>query len=350
MPQLTRPPRLRAAHRVAVPLAAGLLLLAAACAVPDSDQGATATPPAGGAAASRGATPATEPGPLTSVRVALPYQPNVQFAPLYLAEDRGYYRDAGLDLRFEYGDESQQMRLVAAGEREAMVAGGDQVILGRAAGLPVTYVMTWFQRFPVAVFSLDPALRTPADLVGRTVGLPAPGGTSILGWQALLLASGIQPESVTTEVIGFTQREAVLLAADGNEVAVIEVADTVNLVSNGLVVGASTARDRPELVQGLVTATLRGIADTLADPDAAFEAALVRVPEAGDPAARAVQRQVLEASLRFWEAPRLGAIDEVAWEQSQDTMRQLGLIDATTPLAELVDPRFVAAARVPDTP
>lgn len=304
---------------------------------------------------------------LEPVRIALPYQANVQFAPLYLAEDRGYYREEGLDVQFEYGDESQQVRLVAVGKREAMIAGGDQVILARSAGLPVTYVMTWFQRFPVAVFSLNPELRSPADLVGHTVGLPAPGGTSMLGWQALLLASGIQPEEVTTTVVGFTQREAVLqgqvdaavgyanneplqIEADGHEATVIEVADTVNLVSNGLVVGAALAGERPEMVQALVTATLRGIAATLAEPEAAFEAVLRRVPEAGDPAARVVQRGVLEASLRFWEAPRLGAIDRLAWEESQKAMLQLGLIASTTPLDSLIDPRFVEAAGIPGTP
>jgi NitT/TauT family transport system substrate-binding protein len=319
----------------------------------------TGTPPSAGPSGGSGASGAsgTSDG-LVHVRVGLPFRPNVQFAPLYLAQDRGYYRDAGLEVTFDYGDEADLVRLVAAGERDALIAGGDQVILARANSIPVTYVMTWFQRFPVAVFSLDPALRSPADLVGRHVGLPAPGGTTALGWQALLAANDIDPTRVRTEFIGFTQREAVLsgqvdaalgyanneplqLAAEGRPVSVIEVADTLNLVSNGLVVAADRIEREPEQVRALVTATLRGIAGTLADPDAGFEAALSRAPEAGAGEVRDVQRQVLDATLRFWRAPRLGAIDRQAWAASQTAMRSLGLIDRESALEALVDERFL---------
>jgi NitT/TauT family transport system substrate-binding protein len=289
------------------------------------------------------------------VHFALPYRPDVQFAPLYVAQERGYFRDAGLDVQFDYGDESQQVRQVAAGERQAMIAGGDQVILARSAGIPVKYVMTWFQRFPVAVFSTHPDITRPQDLVGKTVGLPAPGGTSYLGWQLLLLASGIAPESVHTEVIGFQQRQAVeqgrvdaavgyannepvQLRADGKPVSVIEVADAFNLVANGLVVGDSFLAEYPDTVRGLATAIQRGVADTLKDPDSAFATTLKVVPEAGDAAVRDVQRQVLQASLRFWRSDQPGHIDTRAWDQSQQYMARLGLIPRAMPVGELVAP------------
>jgi NitT/TauT family transport system substrate-binding protein len=335
----------------------GLLLVTAAC-----DPEAPLPAPSGLTPA-----PAASEVALRPVTVALPFRPDVQFAPLYLAQERGYYRDEGLDVTFEYGDEAEQLRLVASGTMPAMIAGGDQVILARAADVPVTYVMTWFQRFPVAVFSLDPQLQEPADLVGRRVGLPANSGTSYLGWQALLSDSGIDPAEVQSEVIGFTQRSAVAdgtvdaavgyvnneplqLRAEGREVSVIEIADEVNLVSNGLVVGQATLEEDPALVQGLVTATLRGISDTLDDPDAAFEAVLERVPETADPAVRGTQREVLEASLPLWRPGRLGddlgGMDRQAWERSQDLMQQLGLISKTSPLEQLYNEVFVLESGV----
>jgi NitT/TauT family transport system substrate-binding protein len=296
----------------------------------------------------------------------LPFQPNVQFTPLYVALANGYYRDAGLDVKFEYGDESEQVRLAASGAVPAAIAGGDQVILARAAGIPATYVMTWFHRLPLAVFGLDPSMKTAADLKGKKVGLPDNSGTSYLGWQAFLLANGIDPQDVTTEIIGYTQREAVAnglvdaavgyvnneplqLTAEGKQVSVIDIADTANLVSNGLVVGQSTIDEDPALVQALVTATLRGIAATLDDPDAAFEETLKQMPIA-DPAVRAIQRQVLEASLPLWTSAQLGAIDKDAWAKSQATMHTLGLIDKETPVDTLTDDQFVAAAKLDPQP
>lgn len=346
-------------ERAALVLVAGLTALLAGCQPPPAP---SATPPPT-TAAPGAATPAQ----LRSVRLALPFQPNVQFAPLYVAQANGYYRDAGLDVQFEYGDEGEQVRLAASGAVPATIAGGDQVILARAAGVPVTYVMTWFQRFPVAVFGLDPQMKTAADLRGKKVGLPANSGTSYLGWQAFLLANGIDPQDVTTSVVGYTQREAVAtglvdaavgyvnneplqLQALGSDVAVIDMADTANLVSNGLVVGQSTLEQDPELVQALVTATLRGIAATLEDPDAAFEVALAQVPELADPAVRGLQRQVLEASLRLWEATPLGSIDPEAWAESQATLRKLGLISTETAVETLTDGRFVVAAKLDQQP
>jgi ABC-type nitrate/sulfonate/bicarbonate transport system substrate-binding protein len=129
-------------------------------------------------------------------------------------------------------------------------------------------------------------------------------------------------------------------------VSVIEVADSVNLVSNGLVVGADLIDQDRALVQALVTGTLQGIAGALDDPAAAFDAVLKEVPATADPAVKETQRKVLDASLRLWEAPRLGAIDRQAWETSQSTMRQLGLIDHETPIEQLTDSTFVDAAAV----
>src|SRR5205807_1285434 len=41
--------------------------------------------------------------PLTKVTIALGYIPNVQFAPFYVALNKGYYRDEGLDVTFQHG-------------------------------------------------------------------------------------------------------------------------------------------------------------------------------------------------------------------------------------------------------
>jgi NitT/TauT family transport system substrate-binding protein len=310
------------------------------------------------AVATLGATPAPVP-----VVVGLPYKPDVQFTPWYVADRRGYFEDEGFAVEFRYGDESSFVRLVAARDMTAVVASGEQVILARANTVPVTYVATWYDRFPGVVFSDDPALGAPAALVGHTVGLPALSGASYIGWQALLAANQLDPAEIDTQVIGYEQLAAVLegrvdaavgyaanepvqLVQRGVTPVVIEIADSFNLVSNGLIVGDSLIAESPEVVQALVNGFLRGLRDTLADPDGAFAVALQAVPEAADPEVRAAQRAVLEASLRFWTAPRLGAIDPARWRDSQAFLLQAGLIEAATPIEAMIDARFVDAASV----
>ena len=61
-------------------------------------------------------TPTREPGSLTKVRLPMGYVPNIQFAPLYVAVEKGYFRDAGIDLEFDYKFETDGVALVGSGE------------------------------------------------------------------------------------------------------------------------------------------------------------------------------------------------------------------------------------------
>ncbi|MFQ5460784.1 MAG: ABC transporter substrate-binding protein, partial [Anaerolineae bacterium] len=272
---------------------AACLVLAAACGAPPA-RGPTVVATAPGWQTA--AADSFEPVPVT---LGLPFRPDVQFTPLYVALDRGYFKAEGLDVTFSYGSESDFVRLVAANEMTAVIASGEQVLLARTQGLPVTYVATWYHRFPVAVFSLDPELHKPQDLVGHTVGLPDLSGASFLGWQAMLAAAGIDEADVQAEVVGYTQLDAVEqgrvdaavgyavnepleLAARGHDVAVMEVADFFDLVANGLVVSESEARDSPGVVQGLVNGLLLGVEATLDDTEAAFDIAATVVPGLDD--------------------------------------------------------------------
>lgn len=340
-------------------IAALATLILTACATRTPTAEPTSVPTTEGweteAVATLGATP--EPVPIA---IGLPYKPDVQFAPLYVAEKRGFFAAQHLAPTFEYGDESNFLRLVASRKLVASIASGEQVMLARAEGIPVTYVATWYARYPGAVFSLDPEIREPEDLVGRKVGLPALQGTSYSGWQALLAQRGIDARTIPTEIIGYRQLDAVLqgqvdaavgyatnepvqLRVMGHEPTVIEIANTMNLVSNGLVVAQSLIDESPDVVQALVNSFLDGLRATIADPEAAFAIVGQVVPEVNDPAAQEAQRQVLAESLRFWQAERLGAIDEAQWRESLAFLQSLGVIRQAVPVAEMIDQRFVDA-------
>ena len=63
------------------------------------------------------------------------YIPSVQFAPFYVAQERGYFKDAGLDIDFRYGMETDLLKLVGTNELQFMIGSGEEVILGRSQGL-----------------------------------------------------------------------------------------------------------------------------------------------------------------------------------------------------------------------
>jgi NitT/TauT family transport system substrate-binding protein len=307
------------------------------------------------AGAAPGPSPTPSPAP-AKITLAMGFIPNVQFAPFYVALDQGYFSDENLEIEFDYGMETDLLNLVGTGALQFAVASGDQVILARGQGLPVVYVMTYFQRFPVAVAALDLPLEKPSDLIGHTVGIPAPGA-SYNGWLALLYATGIAQDEIPIEFIGYTQvasltegridaavvyaaNEPVQLRHEGYDPYLIYVADYINLVSNGLITNEQTIADNPELVGRLVRSVLRGIRYTIDHPDEAFDICLQYVPEAGGEN-RDIQMAVLEESIKFWQSDRLGYSDPAAWQMSQEFMLEVGLAERETDSSEMFTNDFI---------
>jgi len=295
---------------------------------------------------------------LTKITLAMGYIPNVQFAPFYVAVEKGYFAQEGLAVEFDYGWETDILKLVGTGELQFAVASGDQVILARSQGLPVVYIFNWYRRFPVCVVSLaETGVKGPEDLIGKVVGTPAMYGASYIGWRALVDAVGIDEKAVNLQAIGYTQvaslterrvdaaicyamNEPVQLREQGYEINVIYVADYMDLVSNGLITNEQTIAEQPDLVAGLVRAFQRGLSYTIKHPDEAFEICLKYVPEIGEEN-KPLQRAVLAESIEFWRGEALGRSDKAAWEASQSLIRQIGLIEAEVDVDRLFTNRFV---------
>lgn len=300
-------------------------------------------------AACRGVAPSRP----SEITLAMGYIPNVQFAPFYVALEKGYFAEEGLTIEFDYGMETDLLSLVGQGELQFAVASGDQVILARGQGLPVVYVMTYYKRFPIAVISLETPLEEPRDLIGHRVGAPGLYGANYIGWRALLYAAGIPEEEIPLDSIGYTQvasltegkveaavvyanNEPVQLRQEGYEPYILYVADYIDLVSNGLITNEETIAQHPDLVERLVRASLRGLRDTIEKPEEAFEICKRYVPEMTE-----AQLAVLKETIPFWQSEPLGYSDPVAWDASQQFMLDVGLIDKETDVKEMFTNRFI---------
>ena len=339
-------------------LTLALSVLLAGCVAPSGP--VVVTPDSG-----QGAQP-IQPTELTPMTLGLGYIPSVQFAPFYVARDKGFFAEQGLDVQFQHGIETDFLKLVGVNQMQFAVGSGEQVILGRSQGLPLAYVLAWYNQFPVAVISLaEKELNTPQSLEGQRVGIPGMFGASLVAWKALVYAAGLDESQVKLESIGFTQAAAVSegrvdaaldyvvngpvqLRLAGKEVNVIRVSDYIDLPSNGLITNEQTIAENPDLVQRVINASLAGIRYTLANPDEAFAISLRAVPEAGGDN-EAANRAIFDASLDLWRAgeAEIGRSDPAAWQEASDFMRQMGLIDADVPVDGIFTNRFVDAAPKP---
>jgi len=280
---------------------------------------------------------------LTQVRLPLGYIPDIQFAPLYVAVQKGYFREAGIQVTFDYSMETDITALVGANQIQFGVVSGEQVLLARAQGLPIVYVAAWYQQYPVSVVAKSSQnIHNPADLRGKTIGLPGLYGANYIGLRALLQAGGLKESDVKLDSIGYTQVEAlardrdqvvsvytnnepVQLRSQGTSLTELRVADYVQLASNGLITNEKTIAQNPGLVRGMIKAFLQGLADTIANPAAAYSTSKAYVQNLAqlDPA---LQKQKLDTVIELWKANKLGYSQPKAWESMQTVLLDMGLL------------------------
>jgi NitT/TauT family transport system substrate-binding protein len=317
-----------------------LFLFAAACAPQISSMQLTPTP--------------------TAIRLPVGYIPDIQFAPLYVAIDKGYYQQAGLDINLDYNMETDSVALVGANQIAFAIVSGEQVLLGRAQGLPVVYVMAWYKQYPVGVVSLAKENITKlSDLKGKKIGIPGLYGASYIGLRAMLDAGGLKESDVILDSIGFNQvaalaagqeqaavvyvtNEPIQLKAKGYDVNLLSVADYLQLVSNGMITNENTLKENPGLVKRMVAATLQGITYTSAHPDEAYQISKKYVENLSK-TDQAVQQQVLAITIRQWQLDPPGYSDPQAWKNMQDILLKMGLLKKSLELSQAFSNAYLPA-------
>jgi NitT/TauT family transport system substrate-binding protein len=294
---------------------------------------------------------------LRPITLLLGFRPDVQFAPFYVAQQEGYYADAGLDVTIEHKQAPDVQRLVASGEAEFGVADATDVMIARTSGIPIRYASTLYQSFPVALIGEEGSVpEEPAGLAGLTIGTPGPFGSSWHALLALLDAGGLTEDDVTIReypqfnqvdglsngdvdlITGFRNNEPLRLEARGIAVDMLTLDEIAPLPGPGVIVGDDLLNDDPDLVRAFVEATAAAQRAVIDDPEIGFAAAENEVPSvAEDPD---VARAVLNATVELWAGDGFadGAIDPDLWESGYDTMRRLGFIDGSVPVEEMIAP------------
>ncbi len=310
----------------------------------------------GGAPAASASATASQ---LVTVKLPVGYIPDIQFAPLYVAIDKGFYKNAGIQIDFDYSLETDAVALTGANQIQFAIVSGDQVLLARAKGLPVVYVMAWYKDYPVAVAAkTSQGISKPQDLKGKKIGLPGLFGASYIGLRALLNAGGLKESDVSLDSIGFTQvaaltsdkdqaavvytaNEPIQMRSEGVNLDLIKVSDYVQLASNGLITNETTLKQNPDLVRRMVQATMQGITYAAANPDEAYTISKKYVQTLAQ-ADATVQKDKLAASIALWQTSPPGQIDPAAWTNMQQVLLDMGFLKSALDLSQAYTNQFVS--------
>ncbi|MFP5070558.1 ABC transporter substrate-binding protein [Pseudonocardia nantongensis] len=142
------------------------------------------------------------------IRVALDWTPNTNHLGLFVAQQAGYFRDAGLDVEFLPYNQTSPDVLVGSGAAEFGVSFQDSFTYSKAAGADITSVMAILQHWAteIAVRADRPDITRPRDLDGTVfAGFGGPGETATM--QAVIRADGGRGE-FRTEVLATAAYEA----------------------------------------------------------------------------------------------------------------------------------------------
>ena len=285
----------------------------------------------------------------TPVRFALDWRFEGPAAPYLVAIDKGYYKAEGLDVSIDPGSGSVEgINRVASGAYDVGFCDINLLVKYRdnPRNLPVKMVMMVYDTPAFSIITLKKTgIAKPKDLEGKILGAPA-GDGAWAQWPIFVQANKIDASKVKVENIGFPVREPMLaqgkvdaitgfwfssymnLKAQGiapEEIVVLHMRDWgLDLYGNGIVANPDFMRFNPKAVAGFVRGTIKGIQESVRDPEGAIESVMKR----NAIAKRDVELERLKLSLaRNFVTPDvkrngIGAVDTKRLERS---IEQIGL-------------------------
>ena len=254
----------------------------------------------------------------TTIKFANDWKWEGPAAPLLMALDKGWYKDAGLEVTMDTGRGSREaIPRVASGTYQIGSADINSLIKFRDKNpdLKVTAVMMIYNAPPFAIIGRKSlGVSSPKDLEGKILGAPAPDG-AYAQWKAFVKANQIDASKVTIENIGFPVREPMLAQGKVHAITGFSFSSYINLKSKGvgaedislilmrdhgldlygnvIIVNPDFAKSNPAAVKAFVAATVRGFQATAKDPANAVK----HVMNHNDVAREAVELERLQMAL-----------------------------------------------------
>ncbi|MDP8922643.1 MAG: ABC transporter substrate-binding protein [Chloroflexota bacterium] len=287
-------------------------------------------------------------------------QANLPFVGAYVARQKGYFAEQGLDVEISHAaGQGEHLKLLLQGTVDVTTADADSVIHRRADGLPVVAIALLGQRGQRAFAVQESSgIRSPKDFEGKTVGYKVYQTPDYL---AMLAANGVDRSRIQEVPVGFDPR---LLAAGKVDVyPVFESNEPDQLARLGVPVRLFRPSDYgvpslgltymtrqplldddPQLLERFLAATLRGIEDARADPEAATDIVMQFAPNEE----RAHQLAMLQVELDMADGPvarahGLGWATADQWQAFHDSLLAHGGLTNPVPVEQVFSDRILRA-------
>ena len=282
------------------------------------------------------------------ISIMLDWYPNAVHSAIYVAQEKGYFKDEGLNVKIEMpADTNDPLKLAATGKVDLALSYQTQTVISRAEGIPVVSVAA-FVRHPldVIMFKKETGMKTPKDLEGKSVGYPSTSISEALvatmmkkdggdfnkvkmtdvGWD---LMPAVATDNVDAIIGGYINHEYVLLNKEGYNMDVMKltdygVPDNYELV---LVTGEKTLAKKKDSIEKFWRAVTKGQEDVKKNPEAGLQVLLDHENDSF-PLDKEVETKSLETLLPLMEDSNVpfGFQEEEKWKDVADWLYETGVI------------------------
>ena len=295
---------------------------------------------------------ASDDSKLKKVTFALDWTPNTNHTGLYVARERGYYKDAGIDLEIVQGPEDGADALVASGDAQFGVSFQDTMAsyVSGSDPMPVTAVAAIIQHNTSGIISMkDKGITRPAEMAGHTYAtweLPIEQGMI----ERCVEADGgdfsqveMIPSTVTDEVTALSTdqvdsiwiywawagEKCKLAGLDTNYFAFADIDPVFDFYTPVIIANNDLIKSDPDTVKAFMDATRAGYEDCIKDPDGTAEILLKAAPELESELVHASQNYLADqyqADASMW-----GQMDQQRWDDFFSWVSDQGFASAIEP-------------------
>ncbi|MCH3918114.1 MAG: ABC transporter substrate-binding protein [Spirochaetia bacterium] len=299
------------------------------------------------------ATEAKSADGLTKVSIQLDGGATPYYAPLYVAQQKGYFKEAGLDVDFYYAAASDIVKNVAAGNVEFGFPNADAVVTAKSNGVPVKVVHNTYQHgLGSTIFKADSGITSAKDLKGKRIAVTSLGSPNYIQLQVLLKSVGLTLDDIDLEIIGtgailnslttgkvdaivFSMLRTIELNNAGADVKEIRSDTVLPSFGNVLISGDAYIKEHPEVVDAFSSALTKAI-QYICDGHAeeAVDLSIANYVKTFNASKRDVTIQIINEVFKtylwqsdFTKANGIGTADPARWNKLINIQHEYGIID-----------------------
>jgi len=306
------------------------------------------------------AAPSPTPPPIEKITFIAGFKPqaDLPFVAVYMAQEKGYFRDQSLEVDIQHATSGEHIQLLATNRAQFSTgSAGDVMKRVASAGVPLVSIAQIGQRDEQSfAVRADSPIKTLKDWEGRLVGYKT---TVSADYLALVSIGGIDRAKVREVAVGFDPRVLADGRVDVYPVFTANEPDTLarlgipvrlfDPTSFGvpglgltLMTNQEMVQTKPDVVTRFLRASLRGLADAIADRDAAVE--VVMKYATGED--RAHQRYMLDTEIEaaqndLTRANGIGAMDRTRYVALRDFLLQYGGLTKSVDVDAVFTDRFL---------